>query len=381
MTWQSRVLCDEDGIATLRFATFAMTSSVMKRKVGIILVGYKDYVNRFLIECRDSLRIQNYPKDSYQIYIVDNCSINNCEYIKKHYPEAKTATRSDGNYSAANNLGLKMAMEDNCDYFIIANMDTKFDQNWIIELVRAMESDPKIGIAQSKILLYPKTEKEQKLAKINSLGNIMHFLGFGFTNDYNEPDREIRGLPEIIGYASGCSYITKREVIEKIGYYDEEYYMYHDDVEMNWKVKLAGYKIILAPKSIVYHKYEFSRSVLMIYYMERNRHLAMLHYYKLPTLILVMPAVLGMDLGMFFYSIAGGWTKKYFQVIKYFLLPKTWACIILKRRKIRKIKDKDIIKNFEGRVLFQEIENPVLKYIANPIFNLYWQIVKRIIIW
>ncbi len=348
------------------------------------MIGYKDYVDRYLIECRDSLRAQNYPKDLYQVYIVDNCSINDCEYIKKHYPEAKAVSRSDGNYAAANNLGLKMAMEDGCDYFIIANMDTKFEPNWIIELVRAMESDKKIGIAQSKILLYPKTEEEKRKPRINSLGNIMHFLGFGFTKAYNESDREIEGLPEITGYASGCSYITKREVLEKIGYYDEEYWMYHDDIEMSWRVKLSGYKIVLAPKSVMYHKYEFSRSILMLYYMERNRHLVMLHYYKLLTLIILLPAILAMDLGMLLYSIPGKWFKKDLQVIKYFLLPKTWAKIILKRKeikKIRKVKDRNIIKSFEGRVLFQEINNPVLKYIANPIFNLYWQIAKRIIFW
>lgn len=355
----------------------------MTKKIGIILVGYKDYANRFLIECRDSLRAQNYPKDSYQVYIVDNCSLNEAEFIKKRYPEAKVFTREDGNYSAANNLGLKMTMKDGCDYFIIANMDTKFDPDWIIELARAMESDDKIGIAQSKILLYPKTEAEQNEPKINSLGNIMHFLGFGFTKGYNELDRQVGDYPEI-GYASGCSFIIKKEVLEKIGFYDEEYYMYHDDVEMSWRAKLASYKIVLAPKSIVYHKYEFSRSVKMLYYMERNRQLAVFHFYRLPTLILLMPAAFFMNLGMFFYAIAGGWVKTYWEILKYFFLPKTWIKIILKRKeikKIRKVKDKKIVKDFEGKILFQEIDNPALRYIGNPVLNLYWRIVKKIIIW
>jgi hypothetical protein len=48
---------------------------------------------------------------------------------------------------------------------------------------------------------------------------------------------------------------------------------------------------------------------------------------------------------------------------------------------IRRKGDGEIVKSFEGRVLFQEIENPILKDIANPMFNLYWQIVKRLIFW
>ena len=353
------------------------------KKVGIILVGYKDYVNRFLIECRDSLRTQNYPKELYQVYIIDNCSINNCEFIKKNYPEAKCTSRPDGNYTAANNLGIKMAYADGCEYFVIANIDTKFDPNWLAELVKAAESDYCIGIAQSKILLYPKTKKEWEKPKINSIGNAIHFLGFGFTRGYKELDKPIKGLPEIT-YASGCSFIIKKEVLDKIGNYDEEYWMYHDDIEISWRAKLAGYKIVLAPLSIVYHKYEFSRSVRMIYYMERNRYLVMFHYYKLATILLILPAIIAMELGIIIYSLTQGWFKTKLEVTAYFLRPNTWIKIISKRQKVKKIRklpDKKVIKNFEGRVLFQEIENPILKYIANPLFNFYWQIIKKIIFW
>jgi GT2 family glycosyltransferase len=354
----------------------------MNKKVGIIMVGYADYVNRFLLECRDSLREQDY--DNFQVYIIDNCSINDCEFSKKHYPEAISVHRDDGNYAAANNLGMKMALDDGCEYLVIANMDTKFKKDWLSELVRAIESDEKIGIAQSKMLLYPKDEAEWKKSKINSTGNIMHFLGFGFTKDYNREDYDIEGLPEIEGYASGCSFITKKEVIEKVGMENEDLWMYHDDVEFSWKVKLAGYKIVLAPKSVMYHKYEFGRSILMLYYMERNRTLVMLYFYRIPTLILLLPAIVAMDLGMTLYSIPGKWFKTKMRVFGYYLKPSTWIQIARHRKEVRKfrvVNDREIVKNFEGRVLFQEIENPVLKYIANPIFNAYWQIVKYIIVW
>jgi len=350
----------------------------MNKKIAIILVNYKDYAERFLIECRDSIRAQDYPKDFYRVYIVDNASCEKTtEYLKNNYKEAIIIPRSDGNYAAANNVGLKKATGDSCDYFVIANMDTKFDRNWLKELVKAVESDNKIGIAQSKILLYKKN-------KINSLGNIIHFLGFGFTDGYNQPDREINGYPEIKGYASGCSFIIKKEVLDKIGGYNEELYMYHDDIDIGWKAKLAGYKIVLAPKSVVYHKYSFNRSALMIYYMERNRYITMFTFYKLPTILLILPALIIMDLGMFLFSAFNGWLGQKLKVYKYFLKPESWVKIFKSRqkiKKIRKISDRQMVKNFFGQVLFQEIDNPVLKYIANPVFNLYWQAVRRVIWW
>lgn len=355
------------------------------KKVAIILVNYKDYAKRFLDECRDSLRAQNYPPELMKVYVADNASSEESrKYLEDNFREAEIITREAGNYSAANNAGIKKGLADGCEYFVIANMDTKFDENWLAELVKAIESNPAIGIAQSKILLYPKNKEEWENPKINSLGNVLHYLGFGGTSFYNEPDREVEGLPEIGGYASGCSFIIKKEVLEKIGGYNEEYYMYHDDIEMSWKAKLAGYKIILAPKSVVYHKYEFERSVRMLYYMERNRYMTIFIFYNILTLLLIMPALVLMELGMIAYSIANGWFKTKINIWLYFLRPSAWVKIIKSRKSIKLIRKKaehEIVDSFSGLILFQEIANPVLKYIANPILNFYWQIVKKVIIW
>lgn len=355
----------------------------MPGKAGVVLVNYKDYVNKFLDECRDSLREQSYT--DFNVYIVDNASSETSrEYIENNYPEAIIVPRADGNYAAANNAGMKKAKEDGCEYFVIANMDTRFGKDWLHYLIEAMEELPDAGFIQSKMLIYPRNDKEWKCSKINSLGNIMNYLGFGYTSAYLEWDREIKGHPEITGYASGCSFITTQEVIDTIGYYDEEYWMYHDDVEMGWRVKLAGYKIYLAPRSVVYHKYEFGRSIRMLYYMERNRYLAMLHYYSISTLLLIFPAIAAMEAGMLFYSVPGRWTWTKLKSSFYLFRPSTWAKIRRKRKMVNSLrvkKEKEIIKHFEGRVLFQEIANPVLKYVANPVFNMYWKLAQKIIRW
>lgn len=354
----------------------------MDKKVGIVLVNYKmHYLERFLAECRDSLRAQTYPRELTQVYIADNGTDDDTQaYLKEHYPEAVSIPRVDGNYAAGNNAGLRRAYDDGCDLFVIVNMDVRLKKDWLEELARAVEANPGVGQVQSKMLLYPQTREEWKKPFINSIGNVMQFLGFGFTQGYKEPDRYIDGYPEIRGYASGCSFITTREVLEKIGGYDEEYYMYHDDIEMSWRVKLAGYKVLLAPKSVMYHKYEFNRSVRMLYYMERNRYLAILHYYTIRSLFLILPALLVMEAGMLFYSVINGWIATKLRVYAYFLRPSTWRKIIRKRKmvaKLRVVRDFEVVKDFSGSVLFQEIENPALKYIANPFLKIYWAVVKR----
>jgi hypothetical protein len=355
----------------------------MPKLVGIILINYHDYAAKYLDACRDSLQLQTYPVELMKVFIVDNSSSEESRrYLEAAYPQAAVLPRVDGNYTAANNLGFQTALEAGCEYLVTVNMDTEMKPTWLAELVAALDNNPDVGIAQSKILLYPKNEAERARPKINSLGNIIHYLGFGFTDGYGQPDREIIGYPEIPGYASGCSFIVRAEVVTKIGGYNEEFYMYHDDLEFSLKAKLAGYKIILAPRSVIFHKYEFKRSTKMIYYMERNRYLTLLSFYpKRLFLLIALPGAV-MDIGMFFFSIVNGWFKSECQIYGYFLHGKIYDKIRTERQKIKTlsiIPFSKLARNFVGRIEFQEISNPILRYLVNPLLNAYWRLIRKII--
>ncbi|HMB25834.1 MAG TPA: glycosyltransferase family 2 protein [Patescibacteria group bacterium] len=353
------------------------------KKTAVILVNYKDYAKKFLSECRQSLQEQSY-KD-FKVFIVDNASSEDSEkYLKQKYPEAEIIPRKDGNYAAANNAGIKKAREQGIDLYVIANMDTRFDRFWLENLVKAFEGAKNPGMVQSKILLYPEDGNFNK-AKINSLGNELHYLGFGFTRGYKKSDSADRPeISRIKGYASGCSYITDRKVVDKIGLYNEEYFMYHDDLEMGWRAKLAGYEVYLADKSVVYHKYEFSRSVRMIYYMERNRYLALFTYYKLATVLLLLPIVIFLELGMIVYSLFGGWLWQKLRIKGYFLRPSTWKKIHRAKKQIKNLrekKDSQVLPDMVKEIKFQEIENIILNKIINPLMWGYYKIIKLIIRW
>jgi GT2 family glycosyltransferase len=355
----------------------------MNKTVGIVLVNYKDYAAKYLLACRDSLRIQNYLAGNFKVYIVDNSSSEKSFlFLTENYPEAKILPRHDGNYCAANNLGFREAIKDGCDYLITANMDTEMSPNWLQELISALENNLEAGIAQSKILLYPKNEEDKMRPLINTLGNRIHFLGFGFTSSYGLPDKVIDGYPEIKGYASGCCFATTPEVFNSVGAWDEVYYMYHDDIEFSLKARLAGYKIILAPKSVIFHKYEFSRSVRMLYYMERNRYLLVFSFYPLRVLLLLFPAFIIMSLGLFAFALFKGWASTWFKSFFYFLKLSSWQEIKRSRlnlKKISKLRFADVAKDIEGEVDFPEINNPFLKHIGNNLLDFYWSLVKKII--
>ena len=352
----------------------------MDKKAGIVMINYKDYAKKFLEDAWQSLMLQNYPKDKYDIYIVDNASSEeSLSYLKNNYGEAKILTRSDGNYAAANNLGANTAISDGCDYIIICNMDTVFDVNWLKNLVISAKDNKQAGIIQSKILLYNKNDKDKK--KINTLGNNLHFLGFGLVSHYGEDDDRIKDYSQSFTYASGCSFLIKKELFEEIDGYDESFYMYHDDVELSLKARFLGYDIILSPKSIVYHKYEFSRSIRMLYYMERNRHMTLLVFYDFKTLLLLVPALVFSELALILYSIFESWFLTKLKAYRYFFSFKNIAKIIKQRQKIKKLKkisDKDLFNYLEPKLYFGVKPSLLLK-LVNPFIVLYYKTIKRLI--
>lgn len=354
----------------------------MEPKVGIILINYKDYAKRFLADCRDSLRLLDYPKDKYIVYIVDNATSDETQkYLRESYPEAVILPNAaNAGWAGGNNAGLVRAPADGCEDVVFLNMDVIVEREWLKELVLAASSDQKIGIAQPKILLHPVRD----IPRINSLGNDIHFLMFGFCHGYNEPDSTadlgVRDIP----YASGSSMYVRGEVIKKIGICDEGFFMYHDDFDFCARARLAGFRLVIAPKSRMWHKYEFNRSVALVYFMERNRLICLLYFYKWPTLMLIFPAFLAYEFGILLFSIKNGYAKTKLASWGFFFNRKNLKKILGKRREIQKsrlLSDKEMSSNFVGTVGFQEINNSLNKYFANPVFGLYWKIAWKLIRW
>lgn len=353
----------------------------MTPKVAVALVNYKDYAKKYLNECIASLRRQSYPKDSFKIFIVDNATSAETEkYLRETAVGAEIIPdRRNTGFALGNNLAMCRALEVGYDYVVLFNVDTIAEPRWLEELVRAAEADKGLGAVQSLIMLHPETEK------INSLGNQLHFLGFGFCEGYGEKISDLKPpIQRPFFYASGASVLYPVEALKKVGLFDPEFFMYHEDTDLSWRIRRAGYKILLAEKSIMYHKYQFSRSILQFYYMERNRMIMMFENYRLGTLIMIFPPFLIMELGMLFYAALRGmfWTK--LRTYGYFLHWKNWARMIKNKRqkaKLRKVSDRKLSRLIVGRLEFQEIANPILTYLVNPVFNVYWKLVRLLIFW
>ncbi|MCX6743569.1 MAG: NAD-dependent epimerase/dehydratase family protein, partial [Candidatus Parcubacteria bacterium] len=346
-------------------------------KIAIIIVNYngREYIN----DCLGSLLVLDYPKEDSKIFFVDNASADDSvNFVSHNFSQVEIIVNKENlGFAEGNNVAIRKALAENFDYLMLINQDTISEPDFLKKLVAAAESGKQIAAVQPRIMLYPEKDK------VNSLGNSIHYLGFGFSSGgYQKFAGNLE--PKEIAYASGAAVLFKKEALEKVGLFDPDFFMYHEDLDLGWRLRMAGYKILVVPSAVIFHKYQFSKSIQKYYFMERNRLICLLENYKLATLVLIFPAWLVMEIGLFLFSLKSGFWQDKLRVYGYFFKLNVWRKILRIRRfrrTIRAREDKEIVKFFTGKIEFQEIDNWLLSKVANPMFNLYWLVVRKLIIW
>ncbi len=356
-------------------------------KVAIIYLSYNS--RPFLDGVVGSLERQTYPKDRMKIVIVDNPGRDDSKELieKKVLPKAGDTLpeiaffpngRNEG-FARGNNLGINHALLEGFDYVYLLNNDAKLHPEAIEQAVELAESDSEIGSVQSLMLLW------QKPDIVNSTGGMIHYLGFGFTRDNGKKlgETPVRASNEI-AYASGAAVLYRGDLLRRIGALDEFLWLYHEDLELGWRIRLAGYKNVLAAESICYHHYEFSRSIKKWFWMERNRYIVLFTHLKWATLLLIAPALLAMDLIVWVGSIRNGFVREKFLSCIDFWRPKTLRHIAAKRRlsqRTRKVSDREIMRLFTAKIEHQETSNWLVKRVINPVFDVYWRLILPLVCW
>lgn len=233
--------------------------------VYIILVNYKSLVHT--VECIDSILNSSYK--NVRIIVVDNNSSDGCKAkIDKRYQDV-IVIESEKNvgFSAANNIGIKMALKLNAAYVLLLNNDTILDNNCISELIR-MGNLNKKSVITGKILNY----YDKKLiwyggADLNFFKGDADIYGFG-ENDTGQCD-ETRKCT----FASGCCMLIPTEIASKY-FLPEQYFLYYEDVDFCTNLFKNHVDIIYDPAAVIYHKESIStdkNSHLYTYYFSRNR--------------------------------------------------------------------------------------------------------------
>ena len=367
--------------------------SVKPPRVAIIVVSWNH--RRFLAACFQAVERAGIAPGTATFMIVDNASTDGSgDFIARELlaPDGKMTkggfpcvffkNPENLGFSGGNNLAMRQALEEDYDYVYLLNPDTEAQPGFLEEAIRVMETDAFIGVVQSQLRLHPRTEL------LNSYGNEIHFLGFGYAGGeslrVDAPEAKAKLHVRDITYASGAGMLIRVSLLREIGFLDEELFAYHEDLEFSWRARLAGRRVMLAPNSLVYHKYEFSRSIKKYFWMERNRLIVMLRMYRVATLLLLLPAFLAMEFGLWAFAFKSGWWREKLRAYAYFLSPASWSKLVIARRRVqalRKIDDRQATELFTGRILFQQMQPSLLMRVANPVFAGYWALARLILFW
>ena len=195
--------------------------------------------------CLEALREQTYPR--IEIIVVDNASTDESQdLLRTCYPEVHMLVleRNLG-LTGAMNRGLQQASGE-----LIAslNNDTQVTPTWAAQLVRALQRHPEAGMAASKILLFDRRDV------LHSAGDMCGIDGIPFNRGVWQRDDGQFDREEYVWGACGGAALYRRTMLEDIGFFDEELFMYCEDVDLNWRAQLAGYRCIFVPQAVVYHK-------------------------------------------------------------------------------------------------------------------------------
>jgi GT2 family glycosyltransferase len=219
--------------------------------MSVVILNYNGECN--LMECLAS--VFRSVHDAFEVVLIDNGSFDgSVQSVKNKFgddPRLEVVCLSQ-NYGIAEptNIGINHSKGK---YIVFLNNDTIVEQHWLLELERVMENDHTIGAAQCKLLSF------RDPAILDGVGISIDLHGCPMENGGRfyltaEVDRgQFRNLSEIFG-AAYPAMIVRRDVLAQTGFFDSKFVCYMEDVDLSWRIRLRGYRIVLASEAIVYHK-------------------------------------------------------------------------------------------------------------------------------
>lgn len=315
---------------------------------------------------------------NFELIIADNGSRDgSLEYIASQYPAVRVLPigRNIG-FCAANNMAAQLAEDE---FLVFLNPDTQVHPDWLFHLLKPFD-DPAVGLTTAKILLLNDPER------INTCGNSVHISGLTLCRGMGEA-REHFSKPEEVAAVSGAAFAIRRSLFELLGGFDEEFFIYMEETDLSSRARLAGWRCVYAPESLVWHDYKLRFGPGKVFYQERNRYRMLLKNLRWPTLIALSPVFLlaeAVTWGFVLRNDRANWRNKLRAYAETFIHRRE----ILRKReevqRLRKKRDRDLLRLMGSELDFSQVSrNPVARWAAlvfNPLFFLF-RFAAFILVW
>jgi GT2 family glycosyltransferase len=214
----------------------------MQHKIAVVIINWNSYLHSR--NCISSLTESGI--NDFDIILVDNASTDGSgENLRNEFNGIIfLKTSSNLGFTGGNNIGIQYALDNQYDYILMLNNDVFVDQNFIFHLKDYLDLHPDVGAVQPLIYHHP-----ERIKIWNGGGFFNRILAKSFSN------RTFDGniVPREVDWISGCAFMVRATVLKETGLLNEKYFAYHEDVDLSFRIRGAGYKLVIIPQSIIYH--------------------------------------------------------------------------------------------------------------------------------
>jgi len=269
------------------------------KNIAIVTVNYntsKDTVN--FLESLSKIKASNF---SLQTIVIDNGSTEKFQLSKSENPKVTLIQlNKNKGFSGGYNVGIRAGLKNGADAVLIVNNDTLLDPDVLINLEKELYSDDIIGLTVPKIYFAKGHEFHKDRYTKDELGKVLWYAGGSV--DWKNVQSIHRGVDEVdhgqynktekINFASGCCMLIRKEVFEKVGMFDERYFLYYEDADLCERIQNAGFFLYYVPEAFLYHLNASSSggagNTLQDYYLTRNQMLFGMTYAPLRVKIALL---------------------------------------------------------------------------------------------
>ncbi len=263
--------------------------------VSVVVVNYNGA--RYLNRCISAALAQDYR--GVEVIVVDNASSDGSpDILQQDFPGViliRNATNLG--FAGGTNTGIRAA---HGEYIFTLNNDAFPEPGCIRHLVSAMRKDLNIGMCASRILFMD--------GRINSAGICLSLSGAAWDRGMYEPDTGQYSAGEVFGPCAGAA-LYRGSMLQDTGLFDEDFFLYMEDVDLAFRSRLAGWKCRYVPDAVACHVHGGSAGVgsdIAVYYGNRNIIWYPFKDFPLPLLVLALPWIIGRTLGVIvYYALLG----------------------------------------------------------------------------
>lgn len=268
-------------------------------------------------------------------------------------------------YTGATNLA---AQEASGEWLFFLNPDAVAAEDCLERLLEAIDG-PDVAIVGAQVLLPD--------GRTNAGENPVNIAGISWSGKYGQP-RE-HGPARDTAAVSGAALLVRREDFLELGGLCPYFFMYVDDTDLAWRMRLSGRRVRYCPQAIVVHDYEFEKGAHKWFYLERNREWALASNLRLRTLLLLTPVLLATELYVLARAISQGWLTEKLRAWRSLLAQA--APLIRWRRAVqetRHVSDYEVLELFSAGIRTELIDTALPRWV-NPLMERYRSLVLRLL--